>query len=493
MLKTTNGGNSWDISYYTSNDLKSVYIADAYHVYAVGSNGTFIRILYGSASWDYGDGSPLTSVYFTNANIGFVVGGNGTIRKTTNSGNDWITQSSGTSYGLSSVYFTDENTGYAVGESGTMLKTTNAGNNWTALSTVTSNWLYSVYFSDAILGYAVGDYGTIVKAICTGTPSVPEGETSCCQGAGPYQYTTAGASYATSYKWSLIPSEAGDISGTGTTSTVTCHDSFSGNATVVVYGLKEGCIGDSSYLEVTVTPLPADAGSITGETSVCQGQNSVTYTVPEIENATSYVWALPSGVNGTSSTNSITVDYGLTAITGSISVKGTNACGDGEFSELEITVNEKPPTPTVTLNQNILSSDTPDGNQWYNQNGIIDGATDQTYTATESGDYYVIVTLLGCSSEPSNTMNVVLSGVGQAEGNSRIRVYPNPVSNNLIIEIEGNGPRTGFQILNSAGQVVCIGDLVEKTTISTINYGPGIYIIRFENGKTFEFKKIVKN
>jgi hypothetical protein len=54
-------------------------------------------------------------------------------------------------------------------------------------------------------------------------------------------------------------------------------------------------------------PLPDPAGTITGSATVCQGQNSVVYTVPTIANATSYVWTLPTGATGTSETNSITV------------------------------------------------------------------------------------------------------------------------------------------------------------------------------------------
>ncbi|HZK07245.1 MAG TPA: Ig-like domain-containing protein [Bacteroidales bacterium] len=90
-------------------------------------------------------------------------------------------------------------------------------------------------------------------------------------------------------------------------------------------------------------------GTITGETTVYQGQESVTYTVAEIENATSYIWTLPSGATGTSSTNSIDVDFGLSAISGDITVKGTNDCGDGAVSTLAITVNAMPATQIVHI------------------------------------------------------------------------------------------------------------------------------------------------
>ena len=76
------------------------------------------------------------------------------------------------------------------------------------------------------------------------------------------------------------------------------------------------------------------------------------------------------------------------------------------FNYFFITVNNKPQTPIISLNGNILHSDAPFGNQWYNQNGIIDSAINQDYTVTNSGDYFVIVTLLGCNSDTSNILNV---------------------------------------------------------------------------------------
>lgn len=246
---------------------------------------------------------------------------------------------------------------------------------------------------------------------------------------------------------------------------------------------------------LSVTPSsnpPASAGTITGDATVCQGQNSVTYNVPTIDDATAYVWTLPSGATGTSTTNTIDVDFDTSAISGDITVKGTNNCGDGSVSTKAITVNEKPTTPTISLNGLVLQSDAPDGNQWYDQNGLISGATDQNYTVSVNGDYYVIVTLFGCSSDPSNTINVTVTDIEIVESCRVIKVYPNPISNELIIEIDGNNEKVNFEILNAIGQVVFKGSLVEKTTVQTNTFAPGIYHIKLENGNTFEFKKIIK-
>jgi hypothetical protein len=69
----------------------------------------------------------LYSVFFPTSNTGYIVDQGGEIIKTTNGGNSWTVDSSGTWNSLSSVFFTDSTTGYVVGHTGTILKTGNGG------------------------------------------------------------------------------------------------------------------------------------------------------------------------------------------------------------------------------------------------------------------------------------------------------------------------------------------------------------------------------
>jgi hypothetical protein len=75
---------------------------------------------------------------------------------------------------------------------------------------------------------------------------------------------------------------------------------------------------------------------------------------------------------------------------------------------------------------------------------------------------------------------------------SNYLVYPNPVSYQLTIEIVGATEKTNFEILNSIGQVIFKGTMQEKAKINTSTFSSGVYFIKLENGKTFEFKKVVK-
>jgi len=97
------------------------------------------------------------------ATVGWAVGSWGKIYKTTDGGNTWTAQTSGTTEELKGVIAFDVNTVYAVGENGTILKTINGGTTWTAQTSGTTKDLADVSLTDATHVIAVGEDGTIVK------------------------------------------------------------------------------------------------------------------------------------------------------------------------------------------------------------------------------------------------------------------------------------------------------------------------------------------
>ena len=88
---------------------------------------------------------------------------------------------------------------------------------------------------------------------------------------------------------------------------------------------------------VSVNQLPV-AGSIFGMKDVCAGATVTTYTTPIMNGASSYIWSLPPGATGSSTTNSITVTYPGNASSGLIKVKGVNTCGQGQQASLLVHV-----------------------------------------------------------------------------------------------------------------------------------------------------------
>ena len=91
----------------------------------------------------------------------------GTIFKTTDGGETWVSQSSGTTNPLYGVSFTDANTGTIVGAA-VILRTTDGGDTWVSQSSGTTATFFGVSFTDANTGTIVGDWGTILRTTTGG-------------------------------------------------------------------------------------------------------------------------------------------------------------------------------------------------------------------------------------------------------------------------------------------------------------------------------------
>ncbi len=88
--------------------------------------------------------------------------------------------------------------------------------------------------------------------------------------------------------------------------------------------------------------------------------------------------------------------------------------------------------------------------------------------------------------------NVASTGINENINENNFNIYPNPVSDELVIEIQENNEKANYEIYNSFGQILQKGSLVGKTIVQTNSFSPGIYLLKLEDGKTYEFKKIVK-
>ena len=236
----------------------------------------------------------------------------------------------------------------------------------------------------------------------TGTGTI-SGVTTVCQGTNNVNYTVNGITNATSYVWTL-PNGA---TGSSTTNTISVNygtSAVSGN--ISVKGINSCGSSNVANLSITVNTPPTGTGTISGATTVCRGTNNVNYTVNGINNATSYVWTLPNGTTGSSTTNTILVNYGTSAVSGNISVKGVNSCGSGNVASLYITVNT-PPTGT----------------------GIISGAT--TVSQGQNSVQYVVSGITNATSyvwtlpngaTGSSTTNTILVNYGASAMSGNISV-----------------------------------------------------------------------
>jgi hypothetical protein len=326
------------------------------------------------------------------------------------------------------------------------------------------------------------------------------GTGTVCGGATGIAYSIAPVANAVSYVWTL-PAGATIASGAGTNAITVnfAPNAASGNITVYANNIcGNGAV--SPVFLVVVNPLPDPAGTITGTSSVCAGATGVAYTVAAIAGADGYNWTVPAGatIASGSNTNSITVDF-PTALSGVITVAGTNTCGNGTVSPgFNVTVNSIPSAPVITLAGNMLSSDAPSGNQWYFEGTLLSGATAQTYLATQSGHYWDVVTLNGCSSDTSNHLNVVIIGV-QSMDNQGISIYPVPNDGQFTVSMSGYSNEIfTISVYNNLGIKIFEKQHIEVngTLNQVIDLRPvpdGVYTVTMENAQKQVVKRIVVN
>ncbi len=98
---------------------------------------------------------------------------------------------------------------------------------------------------------------------------------------------------------------------------------------------------------------PAAAAAINGPAGACRNSTGIVFSVDAVPGATSYLWTLPTGATGSSSTNSITLSFSSTYATGNICVTAVNACGQSaSFCGSITALTAVPAVPLAIIGQN---------------------------------------------------------------------------------------------------------------------------------------------
>ncbi|MEI6062472.1 MAG: T9SS type A sorting domain-containing protein [Bacteroidota bacterium] len=198
------------------------------------------------------------------------------------------------------------------------------------------------------------------QCVLAGSIGVISGPNSVCATSTGNVYSVPVFAGATSYIWT-VPAGATITAGNNTRSITVTYAGNAQSGNFTVYATDGTCISTvTPPFAVTVSPVPVQAGNITGNQSVCEGDQGVQYSVDPIPGVTTYIWTLPSGVTITSglNTNSITVNFAPGTASGSITVYGTNSCGTGAASNpLPVDVSPLPGTPGAISGPNTICAE----------------------------------------------------------------------------------------------------------------------------------------
>ncbi|MCF8462060.1 MAG: T9SS type A sorting domain-containing protein [Flavobacteriales bacterium] len=229
-------------------------------------------------------------------------------------------------------------------------------------------------------------------------------------------------------------------------------------------------IGVENATDIVINALP-NVIAIASNQTVCAGE-MVTLTG---DGADLYTWD-----------NNVVDGVAFTPTeTGYYTVTGTDlltACTN--IDSVEVTVVELPDA-AVAQNGNELAAVLAGATyQWVdcdNNYAFITGEEGQTFTASASGNYAVIVTMNACSST-SDCFNIITVGIdGEVEKENTLILYPNPSTGSFQLISDVEHPMQ-VSIFNAMGQLIhSEGNVTNNTTLDLRGVSNGLYSIRFHN------------
>ena len=177
--------------------------------------------------------------------------------------------------------------------------------------------------------------------------------------------------------------------------------------------------------------------------------------------------------------------------TGSVTIHA-NQAGNNNYNaatQVSQTFCVNPPKPTITATgvnteSPTLTSNAATGNQWFRNDTPIGGATSTTLAITQAGVYKVQVTAGGCASAFSDPFTFVITAENSSTKNE-IEIFPNPVSNRLLVRLSGaSEPRTVSIFAADGRRMDYLESTQNEIEINTAHYITGFYIVRITSART---------
>ena len=295
-------------------------------------------------------------------------------------------------------------------------------------------------------------------------------------------FTNQSGTGITSYSWSF--SGGNPSSSIAQNPPQVCYGN-TGNFNVsltVSNGQCSATLSQASLIHVANCSAKPLANFVCSDTTLCGGSciNFVDLSL----NSISWHWQFP-GATPSSSTqeNPAGICYSA-AGTYPVTLICSNTNGSDTLTVNSfITVYSAPGVPTFSQSGNVLTTGPAAGYQWYYGNIAISGAIQQSYTATLSGYYSVMITDANGCTATSAAQHISLVGIEEADSDAPYFVFPNPVISELNINFgQYYSSSISFNIYNSIGQSL-YSEKHEKNlsgsdhTISVGDLAPGVYYL----------------
>ena len=277
-----------------------------------------------------------------------------------------------------------------------------------------------------------------------------------------YYLTAKSITGVLNYQWS-VPTGVTLVAGQGTDSIwVTFDNTFAGGSISARNVSYCGALSAPRNFAVTKNP-PTIPGAISGASVVCgnRGGADVTYQVTAVAGATSYNWSVTGGATITSTlpyTRIITVSFPLNYVSGSLTVRSVNECGESTVRTLLLKTIPSNPT---TLTGPLFSCPDLGTPVTYSTTPVV-GASSYLWTVP------VGATINGSATGSSISVTYANAESGLVTVKSRTGCGTNPVAKTLAINKNQIANPTGID----GDLVVCPND-VKTYTVVDVNNGAG--------------------
>jgi len=260
-------------------------------------------------------------------------------------------------------------------------------------------------------------------------------------------------------------------------------------------------LSSTGYFDMFIAKLgdsvpPPISAFLSSATSGCE-QLCIDFNDQSSGDPVSWNWtfegATPSSSSDQNPTNICYSDSGTFDVT----LITVNAEGTSDTLTLNdfITVYPIPPFPNITQNGDTLSSSFAASYQWYYNAYLIPGATDQSYTFTQSGLYTVQITDgNGCQSQSS--IEAIAVGIDESNDEFSVNILANPSGNQLMIEAAGNSTAE-LELVNVLGEKLYqhkenLNSSTKTFAIDISGIPSGIYFLVVHCGIQSKTFKVVK-
>jgi hypothetical protein len=197
----------------------------------------------------------------------------------------------------------------------------------------------------------------------------------------------------------------------------------------------------------------------------------------------SYTW---------NSTNTTALASNLSAGTYALTVVDSNACENiftyNVTQPQELAVNITESSPYVLTAGTPLGGIAPFSYSWRKDPAANTSiGTGMTYTVTNYGIYYVLVTDgNGCTTE-SNSIDLTVTGVGQVSSGISLSIYPNPFKEETTVDFGREIQVASIKVVDVFGKLIETHELTDtdKYIIKRTNKASGVYFMEIEINKEY--------